>query len=191
MPTEQNNTDVEDTTEDDIEATPQEGKIETLPGWAVDMIRELRSEAKTRRLANKELQEAQRAKDQEALVQQGEYKTLAEELTAEVIELRPIKDNYLARIELDKVSNQVRIDEISETLRSVIPTDYAPDKLATWLDVNASKLQLPSAPDIDAGAGSGSSGRAKPILLSPEQKARAKMFNMTEEQFAAQLKPDA
>jgi hypothetical protein len=158
-----------------------------LPTWASDLIRELRSEAKQRRLKNKELEEAQRKKDQERLEKQGEYKQLADELTAELIELRPLKDLYQQRIEDDKEYNAARIESIPETYRSMIPTDYAPDKLRRWLDTNAQKLVQPSAPNIDAGAGVGGS-RAKPIKLTAQQKQMALYANMTEDEYIAQLK---
>jgi DNA repair exonuclease SbcCD ATPase subunit len=161
--------------------------INQLPEWARIHIKELRSESKSRRLALNENIEAQRKKDQERLEEQGEYKKLAEELTAELLDLRPLKEKYLARIEHDKQSNEKRIEAIPEKYRSVIPVDYTPDKLSAWLDTNADLLRQPVAPNIDAGAGVNNS-RVKPVKLTQLQHEMAKLANMTDEEYAAQLK---
>jgi len=179
---------VEDTTQeetqDDDETVAE--NIDDLPSWAGTLIRELRSESKQRRLKNKELEEAHRKKEQERLEQQGEYKKLAEELTAELIELRPLKDKYQTRIEQDIEHNAAVIEAVPESLKSIIPTDYAPDKLRQWLDTNVQKLTQPTAPNIDAGAGVGAA-RVKRTVLTPEQKMMAKYSNMTEEDYIVQL----
>ena len=164
-----------------------EGDIESLPEWAKAHIKELRAESKSRRLALKEEQEAQRKRAQEQLEQQGEYKKLADELMQEVLELRPMREKYQSRMEYEKSRNEARIADIPEIFQSAIPTDYAPDKLSQWLDANIDKLKLPQAPNIDAGAGTGGS-HARPIVLTSQQKTMAKMANMTEAEYAAQLK---
>lgn len=169
-------------------ATPltEDHDLTTLPPWAQTLVKELNRENMTRRKAEADRSAAQRIKDQKALGEQGEYKKLSQTLEAELLELRPIRERYEKRIADDEIENTDIIGKIPEQFHSVIPIDYAPDKLAQWLRVNASKLTQPAAPDIDAGAGGGSS-RAKPITLDTQQKEYAKMSNMTEEEYAAQL----
>lgn len=172
-----------------IQAAPplaEDHDVSSLPDWAQTRLKELNRENMTRRKAESDRAAAQRIKDQKALEEQGEYKQLAQTLEAELLELRPINDAYQQRLEDDKIKNTTRIEAIPEQHRSMIPTDYPPAKLDSWLDANESKLSQLTAPDIDAGAGIGSS-RAKPITLTAQQKAMAAAANMTEEQYAAQL----
>ena len=144
-------------------------------------IKELRDESATRRIALKEEQEKH-------LAEQGKWKELAEQRAAELEQLSVYKEQAEALSSTIRQSNEARIQKIREDMRPLIPTDYSPERLATWLDANERLLMTPSAPDIDAGAGMGGAGKA--LKLTPEQKAIAKKLGISEEKYLEQLKKE-
>jgi len=162
---------------------PQDGefRIEDLPEQAQRYIKELRDEVATRRVALKNAEEEQRKREQAQLAEQGRFKELAEQRAKEAESLKPYKDRAESLEALLRASNEARISRIPEQFRSIVPVDYAPEKLATWLDDNATKLVRPTAPQTDAGAGGGG-GRA--VDLSPEEIETAKKMGIKPEDYA-------
>jgi hypothetical protein len=77
-------------------------------------------------------------------------------------------------------SNERRIEEIPEGMRPLIPTDYAPEKLQTWLNENQSLLTKPTAPDSNAGAGRGG-GRSTQSNIDPDLERRMRQFGLSAE----------
>lgn len=164
---------------------PQDGefRIEDLPEQAQRYIKELRDEAATRRVALKNAEEEQRKREQAQLAEQGRFKELAEQRAKEAESLKPYKDRAESLEALLRASNEARISRIPEQFRSIVPVDYAPEKLATWLDDNATKLVRPTAPQTDAGAGAGGGG-GRAVDLSPEEIETAKKMGIKPEDYA-------
>lgn len=127
----------------------------------------------------KTFNEAQRKQ----LAEQGNFKALAEQHAAEVARLKPIEERASALEKIIRDGNEARIAEVPERMRSIIPTDYPPEKLQDWLNKNASLLAQPPPPDFDAGAGAGSSGNPSSMKLTADEKAMAKRIGVTEEEY--------
>lgn len=165
---------------------------EALPSWAKtrlqsleERLKEVNQESASRRhrlneleTSLKDLQSAQ----QKRLAEQGNYEELARQRAAEVEALRPYEERAKSLEGIIRASNDARIAQVREDVRALVPTDYAPEKLASWLDANWSRLTTKPAPDLDAGAGT-SGGRT--IRLSDEERAVARRFGMTDEQYIA------
>jgi phage I-like protein len=167
--------------------TPQDGdfRIEDLPAPAQALIKSLRDEAAARRVALKTAEEEKRKQDQARLVEEGNFKALADGFKSEAEALKPYKERAEALETLLRASNEARISRIPEQFRSIVPVDYAPEKLSKWLDDNATKLVRPTAPSTDAGAGSGG-GRT--VDLSADEIAVAKKMGLTPEEYAKHKK---
>lgn len=168
-------------------APPQSGgngdnRIEDLPQWAQELIRETRDEAAQRRIALKNEQEAARKREQARLAEDGKWKDLAEAREQELAGVKPYQERAEALEKIIRKSNEARIALVPEDMRGLIPTDYlAPEQLAEWLTANEDRLRKSPAPNIDAGAGGGS-GQA--VRLTADEQAMAKAWGMTPEQFA-------
>jgi len=160
----------------------QRGSIDTLPTWAQEMIRELRDEAAQRRLALKSQEEESRKRDQARLAEEGKWKELAETRFSELSKLQPYQERAETLEGIIRKSNETRIARIREELRGLVPTEYAPEKLSSWLDTNWERLTTKPAPDLDAGAGG--SGGTTPVRLTEEERQMAARFGMTPEQYA-------
>lgn len=127
----------------------------------------------------KELEASQKRQ----LEDQGQFKTLAEQLKAEKADLEPYKERTEALEKTIRESNERRIEGIPEQFKGLVPTDYSPEKLATWLDTNADALSTPKAPNLDDGKGG--DGKA-PAKLSEEEKQMARLTGVSEEDYAKQ-----
>ncbi len=169
------------------DADDVDGNIDDLPKWAQKVIYDTRSEAKKRRKEVGELRDVQRKREQKRLHDQGEFKQLAADRLNEITELTAYKDRFETLESMITSSNEQRVEDIPETLRSIVPVDYAPDKLATWLDANANKLTTPNAPDFNAGEGGGSGDREKPVKLDAQQEKMIAESGMDRAKYIARL----
>lgn len=163
----------------------ERGEVADLPEWAQRMISDLRGEAAKNRVAKKEAEEAARQREQARLAEEGKWKELAEQRAQSLAEVEPYKERAQTLEALIRESNAKRLEQVREDMRGLIPADYAPEKLSSWLDANWHNLMNRPAPSTDAGAGA--VGGGKSVQLSPEQKQMAKMMGMTEEQYIAAL----
>lgn len=161
-----------------------QGKIEDLPTWAQTLVKELRNEAADRRIALQKQQQEAATAEQKRLADLGQWETLAKKREEELQKLTPYQQRAA---DLEKViadGNAERIALIPEAMRGLVPTGYPAADLHKWLNTNLSLLTRKSAPDIDAGVGSGGSGAQAQPLTEAEQ-AMAKRMGLTPEKFAA------
>ncbi len=139
-----------------------------------DELKQLREQVRTQ-------QTDAQTREQERLVKQGEWQTIAETEKKRSSELEP----KAARAEvLEKAiaeGNRQRVERIPEANRSLIPADYPPERLSAYLDANWERLVGKVAPNIDAGAGGGSG--TPPAPLTAEEKVVAAATGMTEAQW--------
>lgn len=117
------------------------------------------------------------------LEEQGNFRALAEQHAAEVARLKPIEERAATLEKIIRESNDARIKNVPEQMRDLIPSDYPPEKLQTWLNANESKLVQPPPPRYDAGAGANGSTAPNVNSLTAEEKQVAQMMNMTPEQY--------
>lgn len=179
----------------DVPTTPQvqdsgDGEtvdISTLPEGVQKYIKSLRAEAAEKRKAMQTLAAEASKREQERLQAEGKWKELAEARERELMGLKPYEERASTLETILKQQNATRIANIPEDMRTIIPVDYAPEKLSTWLDANYAKLTRPIAPNIDAGAGG--TGGMPPVRLTEEELRIAKMAKMTPEEYAKFKKP--
>lgn len=120
------------------------------------------------------------------LEEQGNFKELSQKYLAELEGLKPVAERAQALESIIRESNEARLGKIPEQQRGLVPVDYPPERLQAWLNANEALLMKAPAPDYNAGAGAEGGGVAK-TQLTEEQRATAKRFGMTEEQYAERL----
>lgn len=151
--------------EDKGDENPIKG-LDALPEDVRDYIKSLRAEAKERRekLATLEKQQAdaeaaRKAAEAKEAEKKGEWEKLAKEREVEIERLKAFEAQATQLVESLKATNAARIAKLPEAVRSLAPTDYAPEKLAKWLDENESKLVKPPAPNLNPGRQSTGDGK--------------------------------
>lgn len=117
------------------------------------------------------------------LEDQGNFKTIAEQQAIDLARLKPIEERAAALEKIIRESNDARIKSVPDQYKNMIPTDYPPEKLQTWLNANEALLVKQPAPNYDAGAGMGGVGVGQ-VKLSADEIETAKKSGMTPEQFA-------
>lgn len=127
----------------------------------------------------KAMEEANRQK----LAKDGNHEELAQKYLTEVEQLRPLSERAKALESMIRTSNETRINSVPEAMRSIIPAEYAPEKLSAWLDANMGLLTKPPAANFNAGEGGGSGRGSGTEQLTAEEKDIAKRTGMTPEQY--------
>lgn len=120
------------------------------------------------------------------LEEQGNFKTLAEQRASEIATLKAHQERADALEKMIRESNERRVKALPEDARGLVPVEYPPEKLATWLDTNFERLTKKPAPSTDAGAGGSGSGQS-PIQLTNEQKQMAARFHMSDADYAKMI----
>ncbi|MCK6578107.1 MAG: hypothetical protein L6Q98_08400 [Anaerolineae bacterium] len=166
------------------DAGSDDWRMEDLPLSVQKHIRELRAEAAERRKALERQQSEAAQREQQRLAEQGQFKELADQRGRELESFKPYKTRAEELEAIIRKGNETRIQQVREDMRALIPTDYAPERLAAWLDANMPRLSARPAPSLDAGAGTGSSAES---LSDAERQSAAKM-GMTPEQYLAAKK---
>jgi hypothetical protein len=159
--------------EDKEQPKSQPGNIGELEPWVQQLIKDLRKEAGDYRMAKKRAEDEKAAEETKRLAEQGKWKELADQRQVELDALKPVQDRLAALEAQLQATNEARIKTIPEAFRTVIPTDYAPERLAGWLDANIGKLTQQPAPNTDAGARGDSKPTAMKLTAEEEQMARA------------------
>jgi hypothetical protein len=115
------------------------------------------------------------------LEEEGNWKALAEQRAAEAESLKPFAERAKSLEAVIRQNNEAAIARIPEARRGLIPMDYAPEKLQSWLANNTALLMREPAPDFNAGEG-GDGGKPAP-KLNEEEKSLAKQWGMSEEDY--------
>lgn len=139
--------------------TLSDDDLDKQPEWVKSLVKNLRKEAKENRLKAERYEaesrtaaEARAKEEQERLAKQGEWQKLAEERAKELEALKSLKEKADRFENQLKATNEARIKRIPDAMRSVVPSDYSPERLAEWLDKNESVLTVGrTAPNLDAG----------------------------------------
>jgi hypothetical protein len=167
----------------------------TLEGWQKlaeareKRIKERDDEVKSLKAqytgANQRLTAIEQAQ-QERLAKQGDFETLAQQRAAEVESLKPFAQRTSELEAVIREDNEAIIKSIPEQMRSIIPTDYPPEKLKRWLTTNMTLLSKQPAPNYDAGAGVGGGGgnNGSTPKLTADELDVAKRMGMSAEDYA-------
>lgn len=150
-------------------------------------MKQARQEAATYRTEKNTLQKQITEAEQKKLAEQGEWQKLAEQRAAELERLKAEADLGKQYQEALKATNEQRIAAIPKERQALIPTDYDPVKLASWLDKNAALLVAkPQAPNLNGGEGSTGTNTVPNVQLTSEELLVAKAMGLTPEQYAKQ-----
>jgi hypothetical protein len=123
--------------------------------FPADYVQQLRQEAAAARVKLREIEESQKKADEARLVEQQEWQKLAETRAQEVEQLRPFQEKYAAMLEAIKSGNEKRLEQVPDTMRSLIPPIEDPATLGQWLDANWHILTgKPTIPALNGAAGS-------------------------------------
>lgn len=158
-----------------------------LPEWArseidslQNRLKEVNHESASRRHQLNEMSERlQKLEEQRQAGLSAEEKL--REAQANIDSLKQFEDRAKKLEDMIRQSNEQRIAQIPEHMRSLVP-DGSPADVAAYLDRNAALLTKPIAPDLDGGAGSGS-GTRQPALTD-EEKQIARRTGISEEAYA-------
>lgn len=159
-------------------------EVSALPKWAQDLIKSLRTEAGDHRQKAKQAADAKAVAEAAALAEQGKYKELYEKTKGELDALKTVQDRATVLETKIQATNEGRIKRIPESMRSVIPADYTPDKLSEWLDANEHLLTKAPAPNLNGGSGGSGGGSQPQPKLEAFELELAKIAGVTPEQYA-------
>lgn len=121
--------------------------------------------------------------DADALAKQGEWKTLAEQRAQEIEKLKGQAGQLTAYEQTLQDTLKAQIAELPEALRGLVPAEMTTPQQLAWLSKNKPLLMKPAAGDIGAGARGGGKPEQK-TELTPEQKAIAKSFGYSDDEYA-------
>ena len=164
-----------DTAQDAVTAT-------TFPA---EYVQQLRQEAASYRTKLREIEEANKRADEARLAQEAKWQELAEQRAREIEELRPYQERYTAMIDALKASNEKRLEQVPDGMRSLIPPIDDPATLGQWLDANWQILTGKAlAPSMNGGAGA-PTPRTSTVVLTDAELAMAAKMGITPEQYLA------
>lgn len=121
------------------------------------------------------------------LEEEGNYKELLAQTTAELTSLKAYQERAAALEEVIRAGNKALIDRIPEDRRGMVTRlaeKLPPEELRVWLDENLSLLMKVPAPELDAGAGSSGGSGASTPKLTDEEKRMAAAAGMSEKEYA-------
>ena len=129
---------------------------------------------------------SQADKERAEQLARGEHENVINQLQQELEAARQIAATNASYRAALMASVKTRIEQIPDTMRTLVPDDLVADPVAlnSWLDKNAALLQRPVPPDTNAGTVGDKRPAAK---LTPEQRQTAKLFGLSDEQYAAGL----
>ena len=155
-----------------LESTPSAEAQKTehmIPQSRLNEVINERNDLQKRLVA---LESAQQQNQDKELAEQNRYKELAEQLQKRLDELQAIETTATRYSTALKASNEIRLQQIPEDKRSIVPEYDDPVQLGKWFDDNLDKLTdpgKPSPPKLDGGSGSGGGvGDAPPKLTQAE-----------------------
>jgi hypothetical protein len=166
----------QDTGDDELDLSTVDPRVKGI-------ITKARQEAAKYRTQLRALEKKASDAEQTQLKEQGKWREVAEQNEREALRLKPFEEGYTQITALISEGNQAILKTLPEHVRKAAPMDYPPEKLRNWLDTIAPILIKPPAPDLNQGAG-GSGGTQQTAQLSNEEKAIARKFRMTDEEYA-------
>lgn len=158
--------------------------ISGLPAEAQKYIEELRAENAKWRVEKKKAEDAARKAEEKRLLEQQQWKELADVRGQKLETLEPKQERLLAAFEaliegrLKRIPADVRkrmVDPIRQNMDSAA--------FVEWLDANEDMLTLKQAPNLEAGAGQ-PRGNAGAADLTQDELAMAKRMGISPERMA-------
>lgn len=157
----------------------------SLPAEAQKYIEELRTENAKWRVEKKKAEDAARKAEEKRLLEQQQWKELADVRGQKLESLEPKQERLLAAFEalidgrLKRIPADVRkrmVDPIRQNMDSAA--------FVEWLDANEDMLTLKPAPNLEAGAGQARGSGGGSAELTQDELAMAKRMGITPERMA-------
>ena len=131
----------------------------------------------------KTMEAAEKAAIDQRLIEQSEFKKLAESRGEELVKANAEAAKVAS---YEKTLGEVlaaQVEALPKDKRVLVPEALTTQQKLDWIAKNAAILKAPVAFDIGAGHLGGSEDKTPPVL-SPEEHATAVQFGMTDEQYA-------
>lgn len=143
---------------------------------------EINTKAKKLEDELRKIEEERQKEIEERLVEQQQYKELAEKRGKDLAELQAKAQKVDAYEQTLTAVYEASLQELPEDMRDLVPEELSIQQKLNWLSKNKARLLKPISPDLGAGKrGGGGSSDAK---LTPEEADIAKRFGMTPEEYA-------
>jgi len=127
--------------------------------------------------------EEERQKEIEArLVEQQQYKELAEKRGKELAEIQAKAQKVDAYEQTLTDVYKASLAELPEDMRDLVPDELTTQQKLNWLSKNKARLLKPNSPNLGAGVRGG--GGSDDVKLTPEEMEVAQKFGMKPEEYA-------
>lgn len=158
--------------------------ISGLPAEAQKYIEELRAENAKWRVEKKKAEDAARKAEEKRLLEQQQWKELADVRGQKLETLEPKQERLLAAFEA-LIDGRLKRIPVDVRKRMVDPIRQNMDSAAfiEWLDANEDMLTLKQAPNLEPGAGQ-PRGNAGAADLTQDELAMAKRMGISPERMA-------
>jgi hypothetical protein len=150
-----------------------------IPKARLDEVIKERDDARRKADA---MEKAQQEAERKRLEESAEYKKLYESTLADVTALKPKAEQVDAYEATLKEILDAQIAELPEEFRGVVPDGLPTQGKLNWLAKNKSIFMKPEPYDI--GAGKKGTQPGKKTELTEEEKAFARQFGVSEEEYA-------
>ena len=169
--------------------TEQPNNAPDIPDWVKDPVNayreisKLRDENKSRREKEAELEKQQAAAKEALLIEQNQFKELAEQRAKQLADLQPQAQEAETYKQIIDKMLEARLEAAPEHIKSLL-SELPSLKALEWLETNADKLAPRQAPNLDAGK---SGVQEKAIVLTEEQEMYVKRMKLNRDEYIKNL----
>lgn len=177
------------------EATPENEQQSNneIPSWVTDpiaaykAIADLREENKQARIKLSEREKEEAAAKEALLVEQNQFKELAEQRATKIAELETRASEADTYKQVIGNMLESRLENAPAHIKALL-VKLSPIEALTWLDENADQLAPRRAPNLDAGK---TGVNADVFTLTDEQEKFVKKMGLDRDRYIANLKREA
>lgn len=126
--------------------------------------------------------EEQQKEVEARLVEQQQYKELAEKRGKELAEIQAKAQKAEAYEQTLTTVYEASLQELPEDMRDLVPEELTVQQKLNWLSKNKARLLKPNSPDLGAGKRGG--GNDQDVKLTPEELDIANRFGYKPEEYA-------
>lgn len=169
--------DVERDVQSNADAVQDPAKYAEALKKRVDEAKAALAAEKQARKALEDQLSAREAANQKKLQERGEYEQLYKAALADVQTLKGVQTEAESLREVIQNANALRIQQIPEDRREVVPDGLSATQLSTWLDKSLPILTRKPAPDIDAGVGGNTQRKEPEFTVTDADRTAARIAN--------------
>ncbi len=151
------------------------------------LIRALRSENAKRRVANRDLAEREASLAAELDAERQERARLQATLEANKSEIERAAQEKETILEGIRAANETVINSLPDELRAIVPKDFSPVQLRSWLDAAVPVLTKPHYAPVDGVAGSKTDRVTDTLAISQDEAAFAQAMGIDPQQLVKEM----